>query len=205
MQTRVVWAVAATALVLAAVLIMMNMGGRQALVSNETPAEAAAAMEWRMEMLRLINAERKKAGVGPLCLNAKLNASAQAHTADQARRRDMSHTGGDGSSVGQRTSRSGYRWTSVGENVAAGYRTIAQVMNGWMTSPGHRSNLLSRGYKHVGLGRVAAGGSPYWTQVFGSGSRETCVPPPAPPTPGPTIGTPPRPAGPPRPLAPVAK
>lgn len=148
-------------------------------VQRPPAAAAPAQQDWRVDMLRRINAERQKVGAPALCLNTKLNTAAQAHTADQARRRTMSHTGGDGSSVGTRASRAGYRWTSVGENVARGYGNTAQVMRGWMTSPGHKANLLQRGYRHVGLGRLQGSGGPWWTQVFGTARGETCEAAPA--------------------------
>ena len=56
----------------------------------------------------------------------------------------------------------------MGENVAAGYPSVVAVMGGWMGSSGHRANLLSTSYEHVGVGRAASGsGALYWTQVFG--------------------------------------
>lgn len=42
-----------------------------------------------------------------------------------------------------RISNAGYTgWTSAGENIAVGYSTPTEVMNGWMSSLGHRSNIL---------------------------------------------------------------
>jgi uncharacterized protein YkwD len=45
--------------------------------------------------------------------------------------------------------------TSAGENLAwgAGSRTTAHaVVAGWMSSPGHRANLLRPGFRYVGVG-----------------------------------------------------
>jgi uncharacterized protein YkwD len=78
----------------------------------------------------------------------------------------MSHTGGDGSSVGQRITRAGYRWRSVAENVAAGFTSAQSVFNGWMNSPDHRANILSQ-QVHMGVGTATGGdGVMYWTQEF---------------------------------------
>jgi uncharacterized protein YkwD len=85
----------------------------------------------------------------------------------------MSHVGSNGSTMTQRVQGAGYvGWTSLGENVAAGYPTVTAVMSGWMGSTGHRANLLSTSYQHVGVGRAPSGsGALYWTQNFGrSGS-----------------------------------
>ena len=81
----------------------------------------------------------------------------------------MTHTGSDGSGLGLRADRAGYLgWTALGENVAMGYPSVDAVMAGWMGSSGHRANLLSTSYVHVGFGLAnATNGSPYWTQDFG--------------------------------------
>ena len=46
----------------------------------------------------------------------------------------------------------GYNWNSAGENIAAGYSDPAAVMVGWMNSAGHRANILSTGFREIGVG-----------------------------------------------------
>lgn len=58
-------------------------------------------------------------------------------------------------------------WTRLGENVAAGYPTIAAVTTGWMNSPGHCQNLLDSRFTHLGA-QQATNGSISWTQDFGT-------------------------------------
>lgn len=125
-------------------------------------------------MLAEINAERARVGAAPLTLCATLGTAAQAHSADQAAARTMTHTGSDGSTLGTRAERAGYRgWNGLGENVAYGYTSVEAVMSGWMASPGHKANLLNTAYTHVGVGRASASnGVDYWTQDFGRGG--TC-------------------------------
>jgi uncharacterized protein YkwD len=122
-------------------------------------------------MLTRVNAERAKVGRAPLALCATLTVASQRHSEDQAARSAMSHRGSNGSSFVDRARDAGYTgWTSLAENVAAGYRDVNSVMNGWMGSEGHRANLLAPSTKHLGVGRAAAGsGTLYWTQNFGSG------------------------------------
>jgi uncharacterized protein YkwD len=66
-------------------------------------------------------------------------------------------------------------WNAVGENIAAGQTTPAQVMTDWMNSSGHRANILSTTYRETGAG-YANGGSyrHYWTSDFGQ--RRTVYP-----------------------------
>ena len=61
----------------------------------------------------------------------------------------------------QRVTLAGYVWSTTGENIAAGYRTPAEVVAGWIGSPGHCVNLMNPAYKHLGVGFVEVPGSPY--------------------------------------------
>ncbi|AQY20527.1 hypothetical protein T261_07132 [Streptomyces lydicus] len=116
--------------------------------------------------MELVNNERSKAGCAPLVVNAKLTKAAQAHSKDMADHRNMSHTGSDGSSPGDRITRAGYDWSAYGENVAYGYATPESVMKGWMSSPGHKRNILDCSFKEIGVGLAQPGN--YWTQDFGA-------------------------------------
>jgi len=61
----------------------------------------------------------------------------------------------------------GIRFSAAGENIAYGQRTPAEVMKGWMNSPGHRANILSPSYTHIGIGLAKTrNGVNYWTQMF---------------------------------------
>jgi uncharacterized protein YkwD len=131
-----------------------------------TPTPTATASGATARVVQLVNAERAKVGCHPLTVNAKLTKAAQAHSADMAAHQNMSHTGSDGSSPGDRITRAGYTWSAYGENVAYGYATPEQVMNGWMNSPGHRANILNCSFKEIGVGLAQPGS--YWTQDFGT-------------------------------------
>ncbi|MEU8915308.1 MULTISPECIES: CAP domain-containing protein [Streptomyces] len=117
-------------------------------------------------VVELVNDERRKAGCSPLTVNAKLTKAAQDHSKDMADHRNMSHTGSDGSSPEDRITRAGYDWSSYGENVAYGYSTPESVMEGWMTSPGHKRNILDCSFKEIGVGHAQP--DDYWTQDFGT-------------------------------------
>ncbi|WP_299052128.1 CAP domain-containing protein [uncultured Nocardioides sp.] len=57
----------------------------------------------------------------------------------------------------------------VGENVAYGYPTGRSVVEGWMSSPGHRANILGENYTHLGVAAVKDTEGRWWAvQVFGS-------------------------------------
>ncbi len=83
----------------------------------------------------------------------------------------FSHTSADGRTMGDRINATGYAWSGLGENIAAGYVGIDSVMNGWVASDGHCANLMNPGFTEVGLACVP--GSPtstyntYWTMDLG--------------------------------------
>ncbi|MFF4319207.1 CAP domain-containing protein [Streptomyces sp. NPDC001568] len=118
------------------------------------------------QVVALVNQERAKAGCSALTVNDKLTAAAQNHSQDMASHSNMSHTGSDGSDPGQRITRAGYNWSTYGENVAYGYGSPEQVMNGWMNSPGHKKNILNCSFKEIGVGLAQP--NSYWTQAFGA-------------------------------------
>lgn len=123
----------------------------------------------------LINEERVSAGCDPLQVNSKLVAAAQGHSEDMALNDFFSHTGSNGSTVGQRLAAQGYSYSAVAENIAAGYTTAEAVVNGWMNSSDHRDNILNCNLEETGVGYYFLANDTgnqnwhhYWTQVFAS-------------------------------------
>src|SRR5688572_3666125 len=117
---------------------------------------------------------KRLAAVPPLARSALLDGIAVAHARDMAARGRMSHAGADGSTPGERATRAGYRWQTIGENVAFGQSTSEQVVAGWLKSPHHCENIMDPDFTEMGIG-VAAGArdkaGPYWSQVFGRLAR----------------------------------
>lgn len=130
--------------------------------------QAPAGNSYSAEVTRLANAERAKSGCGPLTLNSKLGSAAQGHSEDMAERDFFDHTNPDGKDPGDRVTAAGYKWTTYGENIAAGQRTPASVMDSWMNSSGHRANILNCSFKEIGIGYQQGSGGPWWTQNFGA-------------------------------------
>ena len=127
------------------------------------------------QVVDLTNIERAKEGLQPLKLNDRLLDAAQDHSNDMARNDFFNHTGADGLTVGDRVRASGYQYSTAGENIAAGQTTAAQVVEGWMNSPGHRANILNPNYTEIGVGYEylqndtgSVNHNHYWTQVFGT-------------------------------------
>jgi uncharacterized protein YkwD/stress response protein SCP2 len=131
-----------------------------------TPADLTRTAD---EVVGLTNRERARAGLPPLGVDPLLARAAQAYSTDMAVRAFYSHTSPEGTQPWDRAAAAGSTRRSIGENIACGQRSAAEVVEGWMNSPGHRANILKPGFTHIGIG--FAGGGPagtYWTQLFGA-------------------------------------
>ena len=123
------------------------------------------------EIVTRTNAERKALGLPQLARNTALMNAAQLQADQMAALTRMAHElpGAAYPNLDSRLDAVGYRMRASGENVAEGYPTAAAVVAGWMTSPGHRANIVSTHYTEMG-GGVATGknGRRYYAQVFGA-------------------------------------
>ena len=129
----------------------------------QAPATRTATAPAGSELAQ-INALRRNAGVGDLSRSAALQRAAEAHLADMVRNGFFSHSGSNGSSVGQRVRQQGYDYRRVAENIAMGDRTVSAVLDRWMGSSGHRRNLLDRRLTQYGL----AQSGDTWVMVIGA-------------------------------------
>jgi uncharacterized protein YkwD len=137
-------------------------------------APAGCTDTFELQVVDLVNQQRAGFGLAPLALDVRLVEAAQRHSDDMAANDFVSHTGSDGSTAGQRISQAGYPWYAAAENIAAGHATPAAVVAGWMASTGHRANILSGTYQHIGVGyayNAAAIYDHYWTNTFGASSQ----------------------------------
>ncbi|WP_327312317.1 CAP domain-containing protein [Streptomyces sp. NBC_01235] len=121
------------------------------------------------EVVDLTNRERARAGLRALAVDPLLTTAAQAHSADMVARAFYSHTSPEGSRPWDRAAAAGSARRTIGENIACGQRSPAEVVDGWMNSPGHRANILKPAFTHIGVGFEGGGASgTYWTQLFGA-------------------------------------
>ena len=117
----------------------------------------------------LLNAYRAERGLNRLKSDSRLKQAAAAHVRDLAAHGRLSHTGSDGSNHIRRAERAGYG-RYVAENVAAGQKTPAAVMQAWLGSRGHRKNLELDPATHYGFAHAVAPDTKYkhyWVLVVG--------------------------------------
>ena len=116
-------------------------------------------------VIRLVNEERSKSGIGGLTLDEPMMAAAE--TRAQEQKQAFSHTRPDGSSCFTVFAQYGIPSSARGENVGCGgVCTPEQITNAWMNSPGHRENIMNGVFTRIGVGCFESGGYSYWAQVF---------------------------------------
>ncbi len=142
--------------------------------------------QFEEEVLLLVNEARSQpadcgeeglfAPAGPLVMEPVLRCSARLHSLDMFERRFFSHENPDGKDPFERMGGAGFRGSGAAENIAVGQTSPAHVVQSWMDSDDHCSNVMRRSYTllgvgyHPGLGKRGLG-SNFWTQNFGAPPR----------------------------------
>jgi len=106
----------------------------------------------------------------PLKWDGALASAAASHSLDMAQRNYFDHRSPTGRTVSQRASASNYNWKTVGENIAGGDTSVDEVMQGWLDSPDHCTNIMEPAFADVAVACVMQPGSEwgtYWTMVLG--------------------------------------
>lgn len=116
------------------------------------------------KVIELTNAERKKHGLPALQTDTNLNKVAQTKSVDMKQNNYFSHTSPTYGSPFDMMRDFGISYKTAGENIAQGQQTPEQVVDSWMKSQGHRENILSAKYTHIGVGYEPSGH--HWTQMF---------------------------------------
>lgn len=121
------------------------------------PASAAEIRTAERATTCLINRARRARGRRNLRENRQLDKASVKHGLDMVMLGYFAHQRSGGLTFDRRIKREGYgrrHSMSLGENIAWGSAGIAsprEIVNMWMGSPGHRSNILNRPFRHSGL------------------------------------------------------
>src|SRR5690606_7875842 len=123
-------------------------------VKVPTYQPSASEMQVMTAVLQLTNESRENCA--QLALDSRLVSAAYAHTQDMLARDYFGHelAGDPATKLTNRLRRFGYRYRAAGENIAAGQRSAAEVVESWMRSPGHRQNILNCAYEDIGIAVV---------------------------------------------------
>ena len=133
--------------------------------------------QYEARLVELVNTERTSRGLPPLKRITQLDDASRYHAKDMADDNYFQHDSYDlsGSNLvkvcawSSRISSYYPGWSNLAENIAAGYSSPESVMSGWMSSDGHRANILRESSWEIGVGYYEGGGSyyRYWVQDFG--------------------------------------
>jgi uncharacterized protein YkwD len=153
-------------IVVIAAMVVATVGAA-ASVSAAEPKEAETASTVRAcdggtiqldakeeRTLRLHNQARENRRMSSLCVHPALTKAARSHSAHMIRKDYFRH-----GNAGRRLKKVGYRWLTYGENIAlgSGSRGSPQsIFRQWMKSRHHKSNILNRRFREVGIG-IATG------------------------------------------------
>lgn len=129
---------------------------------SSTLPQLVSTAEFAQDVVALVNAQRRSAGLSPLTELASLDDFAQTRSREIATRFD--HVRPDGSNPLSYVLQAGYH--TAGENIAEGFSSPEAVVEGWMNSPSHRANILSPDFSYIGVGHCTVDGQDYWVQIF---------------------------------------
>jgi uncharacterized protein YkwD len=101
-------------------------------------------------IFHMLNKTRKSHGLKELCVHPALQKAARAHSKDMIRRDYFAH-----GNVGARLQSYGYPGSTYAENIGEGSGARGRpsaVFERWMKSPIHKSNILDKRFREVGVG-----------------------------------------------------
>lgn len=119
------------------------------------------------EVIRLVNIERAKNGLAALNENWELSRIARYKSNDMVNKNYFSHQSPTYGSPFDMIKAFGLTYKSAAENIAKGQNSASSVVSSWMSSPGHRANILNSSFNQIGVGAAKdSKGNLYWTQMF---------------------------------------
>lgn len=129
-----------------------------------TAPTSSTLSAYEQKVVDLTNQERAKNGLAALKVDTALSKMAREKSRDMSANGYFSHTSPTYGSPFDMMKQFGITYRYAGENIAMGQRSPEEVVNAWMNSEGHRKNILSPNFTHIGVGHITEGN--YWTQEF---------------------------------------
>lgn len=104
------------------------------------------------EIVRLTNLERTKLDRAKLKENKLLVQAAKLKLEDMFQKQYFEHISPDHKGPSDIIRGTGYEYIMVGENLAEGnFKSSEELLLGWMSSPGHRANIINAKYTEIGV------------------------------------------------------
>lgn len=154
----------------AAALVALAAGASSVQAASAAPAQPVSKIQAADRLEPLVLAELNRVRVAhslrPLRLSTKLSAAADLHSRSMGRLGFFAHESNDGSPFWKRLQRfypqGSFRSWSVGENLLWASPTLdaKRALELWMDSPKHRKNVLSPGWREIGIAAVSVVAAP---------------------------------------------
>ena len=137
------------------------LSGQAVYAANTEKVSGTARYDYAYQVLNKVNAERKAAGVSELTMDEDLLSAAMLRAAETVVSFD--HIRPNGTRCFTASSK------MYGENIASGFGTPTEVMQAWMSSDGHKKNILNSSFQSIGVGCIVNAKTKrvYWVQCFG--------------------------------------
>ena len=141
-----------------------NVPKSQANTAGNNTNASTGISQYASEVINLTNQERAKSGLPALKADTQLSGVAQKKCLDMQQNNYFSHTSPTYGSPFDMMRDFGVTYEAAGENIAQGQSTPQEVVQAWMNSEGHRKNIMSNSFTHIGVGFEQGGN--HWTQMF---------------------------------------
>ncbi|MEK7581482.1 MAG: CAP domain-containing protein [Patescibacteria group bacterium] len=146
------------------------------------------------QIISLTNAKRAQNGLGAVTFNPLLAQAATQKASNMFSENYWAHNSPSGRTPWSFISAAGYKYVYAGENLARDFSDASSVVNAWMNSPSHRSNLLDKNFKEIGVavadGNLTGNSGILVVQMFGTPTSQIPTTPTlalASPAPSPSI------------------
>ena len=137
-------------------LILVLFGSGLYLIKLKAPQILGQVTFSSDQIIALTNAKRAQSGLAQLSFNSQLSQAAASKAGDMYAADYWAHNSPSGKTPWNFISSAGYRYLYAGENLARDFSDASSVVDAWMASPSHRSNILDDHFKEIGVA-VASG------------------------------------------------
>src|SRR3989304_10126925 len=132
-------------------LILVLFGSGLYLIKLKAPQILGQVAFSADQIIALTNSKRAQNGLGSLAINSQLAQAAASKAGDMYASDYWAHNSPAGKTPWNFISSAGYRYLYAGENLARDFSDAQSVVEAWMASSSHRSNILDDNFKEIGV------------------------------------------------------
>ncbi|MBR1597916.1 MAG: CAP domain-containing protein [Lachnospiraceae bacterium] len=159
-KKKIIYCLAVPVLVITAFL----MTGATSLAASTKEITGVCRYDYAYKVLDKSNAARKENGKNELTMDKELMEAAMIRAAECAV--SFEHNSPNGNNCFDLSDK------IYAENLAEGQESPQEVVEDWLGSSGHRTNLLNNAYKSIGVGVFEYNNRLYWVQLFGKAKAD---------------------------------